>query len=152
VLARLVTYLAAFFAGFFTYMALSVIEAVSPTLPWNYPVLIPFTGVMFPGGAPAYMHFGSHVLETWLPFLVAFWVARGLTRGRASALGAAAIYAAFLAWSLAMVMLVLNGVSIATVFLVGLAGTFVGGGVLYLRWVDPGPCDGAGLACESEAA
>ena len=95
-------------------------------------------GMSFPGGAPPALHFLNHVAETWLPFLVAFFVARCLAGRRIRAAGRVTLYGASLLWSVAMVWLDRQGVAVGTIFNVGLAGTFVGGAVLYLRLVDPG--------------
>jgi len=83
------------------------------------------------------MHYINHVAETWFPFLVAFFIARALTKRRARFWGAVMLYGVFLAWSLVMVWLDQWGVPINTIFLVGIVGTFFGGAFLYLWLVDP---------------
>ena len=120
-----------------TWTCFTVIEAINPFLPWKYPPLAMFTGMSFPGGAPPSMHYLNHVAETWFPFLVAFAIARKMTQSRARFLGALSLYAVFLFWSLGMVWLDGQGVSIGMIFNIGLIGTLTGGAVLYLWLVDP---------------
>ncbi|UWQ30024.1 hypothetical protein [Leisingera sp. M523] len=134
---RLLTYAAAFLAGFLIWVFFTVMEAMNPFLPWQYPALALFTGMSFPGGATPGLHFLNHVAETWFPFLAAFLAAKVLTRKRARFLGALTLYAAFLVWSLAMAVLVSKGVPLETIFTIGLLGTLAGGAVIYLRSVDP---------------
>lgn len=134
---RLATYLAAFVGAFLVWIGLTLVEAINPFLPWQYPVLALFMGMSFPGGASTEMHFANHVAETWFPFLVAFVIAKSLTRKRARFGGALLLYGVFLVWSVVMVWLVQQGMSLNTLFGLGLAGTFFGGALLYLRFVDP---------------
>jgi hypothetical protein len=134
---RLSTYIAAFFGGFITWACFSAIEAMNPLLPWKYPPVAIFTGISFPGGAPPSMHYLNHVAETWFPFLVAFAIARAMTRKRARFLGALFLYMIFLFWSLGMAWLVGQEVPIRTIFNIGLIGTLIGGAGLYLWLVDP---------------
>lgn len=134
---RLFTYAAAFTGGLFVWVCLSVVEVANPSLPWQYPALAIFTGMSFPGGASPSIHYLSHAVETWFPFLVAFFIARTLTQKRARFSGALLLYVAFLLWSLAMVWLDDQSVPIDTIFGIGLVGTLLGGAVLYLWLVDP---------------
>ncbi|WP_141194808.1 hypothetical protein [Maliponia aquimaris] len=134
---RLAIYLAAFAGAFIVWIGLAVVEAINPFLPWQYPALALFMGMGFPGGASPEMHYMNHVAETWFPFLVAFFIAKILTKKRARFYGALMLYGAFLLWSLAMVWLDQKGMPLNTIFLVGLMGTFFGGGTLYFLLVDP---------------
>ncbi len=134
---RLLTYAAAFLGGFITWVCFSIIEAINPSLSWQYPALAMFTGMSFPGGASPSMHYLNHVAETWFPFLVAFVIARTMTRKRARFSGALFLYVVFLFWSLGMGWLDSRGVPIRTILNIGLMGTLIGGAVLYLRLVDP---------------
>lgn len=119
------------------WMVLALVEAINPSLPWQYPVLALFMGMSFPGGASPEMHYMSHIAGTWFPFWVAFLVAKILTKRRARFLGALALYGAFLLWSAVMVWLDQQGVPLNIIFNLGLVGTFFGGSVLYLWLVDP---------------
>ncbi|MEP2641658.1 hypothetical protein [Roseobacter sp.] len=134
---RLLTYSAAVLGGFATWAALSLFEAAHPFLPWNHPLIAMFTGRSFPGGASLGMHYSNPVLETWFPFLVAFAIAYAVSRKRARFGGACMSYAVFLGWSLGLVLLVENGMSLALTFNIGLTGTIIGGAVCYLRLVEP---------------
>jgi hypothetical protein len=134
---QLATFLAAFVGAFTVWVSLALVEAINPFLPWQYPVLALFMGKGFPGGAPIEMHYLNHVAETWVPFLAAFFIAKWLTKKRARFSGALLLYGIFLVWSLGMVWLVQQGVPPNTIFGLGLAGTFFGGALLYLRFVDP---------------
>lgn len=134
---RLITYFAAFVGAFLVWIALAVIEAINPLLPWQYPFLALFMGMSFPGGASTEMHFVNHVAETWFPFLTAFVIARFITKRRARFGGAMLLYGSFLAWSLVMVWLDQLGVPLNIIFGLGLAGTFFGGAFFYVRFVDP---------------
>lgn len=134
---RSLIYLAAFGAGVSTWMAFAILEAANPFLPWQYPVLIVFTGMSFPSGAPSVLHYANHVLETWFPFLIAYLFAYALSRKWARFSGALLLYGVFLGWSCVMVILAAKGVPVEHVFYIGLAGTFIGGAVFYVRVVDP---------------
>ncbi|WP_058285759.1 hypothetical protein [Leisingera aquaemixtae] len=133
---RLLTYFAAFLAGFLTWLGFTALEAMNPFLPWQYPVLALVTGMSFPGGAPPALHYLNHAAETWFPFLVAFLTAYTLTKRRARFRGALTLYATFLFWSFCMVILAGAGIPLPTVFWIGLSGTFAGGAILYCRLVD----------------
>jgi hypothetical protein len=134
---RVLTYCAAFLSGLGVWFAFEVLKAINPALPWQYPGLGLVIGMTFPGGAPPGMHYLSHVAQTWVPFLISFLVAYVLTGRTARLSGAAILYLAFLAWSYGMLILAGLGVGLDTVFVVGLAGTFLGGLGLYLRLVSP---------------
>jgi len=133
----LLTYTASFFVGFFIWFGLAVIEAVNPFLPWQYPILGLFTGWSYPGGAPAELHFLSHVAETWFPFLAAYLTANLLTKRQARFFGALVLYVVFLVWSLGLLVLAELGLSINTAFIVGFLGTMFGGAFIYLKIVSP---------------
>jgi hypothetical protein len=137
VLKKILLYCAAFVAGLAVYLAIRTALAVHPFLPWEYGYLRFFTGMTFPGGAPPEMHFLSHLWGTWLPFLAAFLTPFALTKGNARFQGAILIYAAFLIWSWAMMMLVMNGLPVRVTFYLGLGGTFFGGLIIFLRLVLP---------------
>lgn len=134
---RLATYLTAFLGAFTVWLGLALAEAINPFLPYQYPVLAIFMGMGFPGGATPELHYLNHVAETWFPFLTAFLIAKSLTKRRARFWGCVMLYGAFLVWSLAMVWLDQQGVSLNNIFGFGLAGTFFGGAVLYLWLIDP---------------
>lgn len=134
---RLLRYLAGFVAGGLTWFGIVLLKALNPFLPWQFPVLVPFIGATFPGGAPRSLYLMNHFAETWVPFGVAYLVVRLLSRRGVSFAGAVAMYCGFVLWSFAMVWLYDWGVTLDTVFLIGLAGTFFGGAVLYLWLVDP---------------
>lgn len=95
-------------------------------------------GLSFPGGAPPGVHYLSHVLASWFPFVVAFFIAKALTRRRARFMGSVVLYLVFLLWSLMMLALAQQGGALGTVFYIGLAGTYWGGLGLCLWLVDPG--------------
>ncbi|RMC33720.1 hypothetical protein C9E81_15550 [Paracoccus alkanivorans] len=135
---RILTYVAAFLVGSAVWIAFGVVEAINPLLPWKYPFLILFTGIIFPGGATPGMHYLNHVAETWFPFVIAFLVASFLTGRRARFLGALVMYGAFLIWSWGMVLLDGFGVALETIFVIGVTGTFCGGLCFFLWLVDPG--------------
>ncbi|MFS4437263.1 hypothetical protein ACMA5I_03510 [Paracoccaceae bacterium GXU_MW_L88] len=134
---RILVYIAAFVAGLTTWFGFALFEALNPFLPWQFPPLMVLTGISFPGGATPELHYLNHVLESWFPFLVAFLVARLLTRGRARPRGAVRLYLAFLLWSLVMVLLDQFGVPLGWILGIGFGGTLIGGLPLYLRLVDP---------------
>jgi len=134
---RFLTYIAAFVAGFTTWLSFSLVEALNPFLPWQYPILALFSGMSFPGGATPTIHYLNHVAETWFPLLIAFLVARVLTKRRVRVFGAILLYGCFLIWSWVMVLLDGLGTPLQTMFAVGFAGTFFGGAGLYVWLVDP---------------
>lgn len=137
VLRKILLYCAAFVAGLAVYLAIQIALAINPFLPWNYEYLRFVTGMTFPGSASPGLHFLSHLWGTWLPFLAAFLTAFALTKGKARLQGAIIIYAAFLIWSWAMMMLVMNGLPVRVTFYLGLGGTFFGGLIIFLRLVLP---------------
>lgn len=134
---QILTYCAAFLTGFIVWMAINVILALHPSLPWAYPWLAPVLGMTFPGGAPVWMHFASHIARSWSPFLAAWLVARALNRGRARFSGAVLIYLAFVLWSGVLVLLHGFGLGLGLLTNLGLVGTFLGGLGLYLWRVAP---------------
>lgn len=134
---RILTFCAAFLAGMATWLALSVVKAINPFLPWEYPFLRFFIGMTFPGRATPSLHYLNHVAQTWMPFSIAFLVSYVLTNRKARILGGIAIYAAFLIWSWAMVIMDELGIDIQVIFYIGLGGTFLGGLSLYLWLVNP---------------
>ena len=136
-LRRLAIYIAAFLAAFTVWLFFAVLEALNPFLPWQIPLLIPFTGISFPGGATPTLHYANHVLETWFPFLVAYFVAFWLTQRQASFLWSFLNYVAFLAWSAVMVLLDQRGLPLETIFFVGMLGTFFGGAALFYFAIYP---------------
>jgi hypothetical protein len=136
---RILIYCVAFVAGFLIWAGLSIIEAINPMLPWKYAPVALLTGVTMPGGATPELYYLNHMVETWFPFFIAFITARTLSRKRAKFSGALVVYAAFLVWSLGMLWLDRLGVPINTIFYVGLVGTFIGGAILYLLFIDPVP-------------
>ena len=134
---RIATYTAAFLGAFIVWISLALVEAINPFLPYQYPSLALFMGLGFPGGATPEMHYLNHVAETWFPFLVAFFIAKILTKKRARLRWSLVLYGAFLLWSLLMVWLNQQGVPLNTIFSLGFAGTFIGGAVLYLWLIEP---------------
>lgn len=134
---QLLIYSAAFLTGLAVWIGINVVNIVYPSLSYDYPFLVLFIGMTFPGGASVKWHFASHIAQTWLPFLAAFLVAYALTGRKARFSGAVAMYGVFVFWSLAMAILLTSGVALATVSNLGLAGTFLGGLGLYLWLVSP---------------
>ena len=134
---RLLTYLASFLAGATVWLLLAIVTVARPSLTWDEPVLALFLGMTFPGGAPIHLHFLSHAVQTWVPFLTAFRVAWALSGRRARFSGAVALYAAFIAWSGCMVILHGFGLTRHILFSIGLAGTVLGGLGLFLGLVWP---------------
>ncbi|MEP0961297.1 MAG: hypothetical protein ABJQ70_03420 [Roseobacter sp.] len=134
---RLLTFALSFFFGFLIWFGIEVSQLIAPQLSWDHPILRLFMGMSFPGGAPPELHFINHIAQTWCPFLLAYITAYVVTKRRARLTGALVLYGAFLLWSLGMLFLAETGVSIGTVFNVGLLGTVIGGAYLYLRLVDP---------------
>ncbi len=134
---RLLTYAMSFGVGLFVWMGFAVVEALNPFVPWQYPLLGFFTGWTYPGGAPARLYYLSHVAETWLPFLAAYFTAYLMTKRQARFVGALILYATFLVWSFGMLFLAELGVPISIVFNIGLLGTVMGGAFGYLKLVYP---------------
>jgi hypothetical protein len=134
---KVLIYISALLTGLAVWIGIGLINIVHPFLSYDYPFLILFIGMTFPGGASIEFHFASHIAQTWLPFLAAFLVAYALTGRKARFSGAVAMYGVFVFWSLAMAILLTSGVALATVSNLGLAGTFLGGLGLYLWLVSP---------------
>ena len=137
---RLMIYAASLFGGTITWIALILIRHLNPTLPWDYPFLAPVLGMTFPGGATPSMYFVNHVVTLWCPILVAYLIARLLTRKRARFTGALILYVAFIVWSGALLWLDQRAVvSMATLNRTGLIGAVIGGAFVYLWFIDPKP-------------
>ena len=134
---RVLDFCAAFLTGVAVWFAVQVVNALNPFLNWEYPLLRLFLGITFPGGAPPSLHYLSHVAQTWVPFLAAYFVANALTGHKARFSGAVAMYVVFLIWSWGMVILHTLGVAQQIIFSIGIAGTFFGGLGLYLRLICP---------------
>ncbi|MBL8561006.1 MAG: hypothetical protein JNN06_01885 [Gemmobacter sp.] len=136
-LKQAMIYCAAFLAAFALYSLIMLIVAINPNQSWRNPHLEPFIDMIAPGRSRFVMYLLKHAVETSLPFVLAYWVARRLTGGKARASGAMILYAVFLVWSGWIGLQIKTSESLLYMFLVGLAGTFFGGFGLYMTLVAP---------------
>lgn len=134
---RPLIYLASFLCGSLLWLGVQISVHFHPFAPFKHPVFFLVVGFPFPSGAPLEARLIGHMLQTWLPFLCAYFLARYLSQGRARITGAIAVYIAFTIWSAGMFALGYAGFDLRSLILLGCVGTFLGGGVLYLGLVDP---------------